>query len=59
MKTFRQQFKECIENGNCVLGEHSPKITDCKIKSYWCNKYLKRCSGDVCIHERETKINNN
>ena len=64
-KTFRDQFKECCQNGTSVLMDtqapevHIPRPNSKGIKSititevFFCNKYLQRCSSKVCLQERK------
>lgn len=70
MKSFREQFKQCREDGTAEIKKldvpeeleipplqrlHLKKdIKTIKIdKVIFCNKYLKKCSSDVCHDERK------
>ena len=51
MKGFREQYLECVENGNLI-----------KVKCFWCNhevlvckKYDTYCHSKACKNERLEK----
>ncbi len=56
-KSFREQFRECLENGTGALTDEmkeylpflGPPISG---KVYWCKKRDRQCSAFVCREER-------
>lgn len=48
MKLFRDQIKECKENGVLVI-TLNPNMKEILL----CTKYGKECNSNVCKHERE------
>jgi len=54
MKSFREQFIECCENGTCKKIE-CPYPCSCPRTINLCTKYLEVCSSGICREERMTK----
>jgi len=47
-KSFREQLKECVKNGNLVKIYFSGE----DVTGIVCKKHMKQCSGKVCEDER-------
>ena len=70
-KPFREQFKECKENGTVELFDtqkpekvyvrpNTKGIKFIEVKRiYFCNKYMRRCTSGVCAKERGIKNEHN
>jgi len=68
MKSFREQYKECIENGTVELfNTKEPEeiflrpnvqgiISFKKNTAFFCKKYMKRCSSKTCREGRDNYI---
>ena len=62
-KSFAEQFRECLKNGNCIKMDknHFRNVLKKKIKYYFdssgelyfCKKYDCECISSVCFEERE------
>jgi hypothetical protein len=61
MKTFREQFRDCVDSGVCEVMDTQEEEVIYSIlrrgpvtinRVHFCNKYMKRCGSMVCWKER-------
>lgn len=51
MKSFREQFKECVDSDNCFVIEGAETLQG-KFDVVVCVKHKTYCHSKACLHER-------